>query len=310
MRVRLSKPALIRRAERGALSRAREKAKAASDLEQRIGAVDRLGRGDAGAGLDLDAVVEHRHFRARDGAEQHQLVEVAQMADTEHLAGDFRQTGAEREVVALVGGLDDLGGVKAFRHHDGGDGVRIPLRLLGAGLQAPGRDGGAGAFGEVMVALVNLIETLFEQDVERLLQAVEQRNGRRIGEVAVGVLGDHVLEFEIGAATLVGLAGVDGLLAGDADRDRERDTETDDVVDDDDDGQLHALGEIEALRHTQIEANVVWSLEAISRNTSSAVEGQTVTIVIASRDDAVGPPGFGLDGDSGIEQPAGFHRAQ
>ena len=35
--------------------------------------------------------------------QQHQLVEVAEVADAEHLAGDLRQAGAEREVVAAEG---------------------------------------------------------------------------------------------------------------------------------------------------------------------------------------------------------------
>ena len=46
-----------------------------------------LGRGgDAAAGGDLDAGVEHGHFRADDGTGEHQFVEVAEVADAEDFA--------------------------------------------------------------------------------------------------------------------------------------------------------------------------------------------------------------------------------
>ena len=49
-----------------------------------------------------------------DGAEQHQLVQIAQMADAEQLAGHLRQPGAEREVVAAIGAIDHVGAVEAL----------------------------------------------------------------------------------------------------------------------------------------------------------------------------------------------------
>lgn len=115
-------------------------------------------------------------------AEQHQLVEIAEMADAEHLAGDLVEAGAEREIVALIGDLDDLGGVEAFRHHDRGHSVGVPLGFLGAGLEAPGRDRGAHALGEMVMTRIDLIEAFLEQNIERLAQAVEQRQRRRVGK--------------------------------------------------------------------------------------------------------------------------------
>src|SRR5262249_21236422 len=46
-----------------------------------------LRRSDARAELDLDADIVHRHLGAGDRAEQHELVEIAAMADAEQLAG-------------------------------------------------------------------------------------------------------------------------------------------------------------------------------------------------------------------------------
>src|SRR5512145_3078036 len=54
-------------------------------------AVPRLGGGHAPPELYGDSGVAHRHLRAGQRAEQHQLVDLAQMADPEGLAGELRQ---------------------------------------------------------------------------------------------------------------------------------------------------------------------------------------------------------------------------
>src|SRR3954465_11949219 len=68
----------------------------------------RLGGADAAAKLNLDADVAHRHLRAGDRAKQHQLVQIAEMADAEQLARDLREPRAEREIVALIGDIDHV----------------------------------------------------------------------------------------------------------------------------------------------------------------------------------------------------------
>src|SRR5271155_5591391 len=45
-----------------------------------------LRRRHAAPGLDLDSNIEHGHFRAGDAAQEHELVQIAQMADAEQLA--------------------------------------------------------------------------------------------------------------------------------------------------------------------------------------------------------------------------------
>ena len=176
------------------------------------------GRRHAGAGGDLDAVVEERHLGAGDRAEQRELVQVTDMADAEHLARDLGQAGAEGEVVAHEGVLDDLGGVEALRHQDGGDGVRVPARVLGAGLQTPGRDGLAGGLAEHRVAVIDVLQAFLEQAGERLAQAVEQRQRRGVGEVAGAVLLLVVFPVEVDAGEPVvaargALGGLERLLA-------------------------------------------------------------------------------------------------
>src|SRR5262249_25343698 len=50
----------------------------------------RLRRRDAAAELDLYANVAHRHLRPGNCAENHEVVEVAEMADAENFSGDLR----------------------------------------------------------------------------------------------------------------------------------------------------------------------------------------------------------------------------
>ena len=64
------------------------------------------GRANTAARHDLrHADIAHRHLGARDRAEQHQLVQIAEVADSEELAGHSTEAGAEREVVLLERGV-------------------------------------------------------------------------------------------------------------------------------------------------------------------------------------------------------------
>src|SRR5262249_32921513 len=76
--------------------------------------------------LDRHSDVAHRELDAAERLQPHDLVEPAEMADAEHLAGKPVEAAAEREIVTMIGGVDDVVGVDAGRHHDRGDGVRVP----------------------------------------------------------------------------------------------------------------------------------------------------------------------------------------
>jgi hypothetical protein len=54
-----------------------------------------LRRSRATARLDLHALVDHGHLRPAEGAEQHELIQIPQMPDTEELAGQLREARAE-----------------------------------------------------------------------------------------------------------------------------------------------------------------------------------------------------------------------
>src|SRR3990170_2786237 len=174
----------------------------------------RLGRRHSRPELDLDADVAHGHLGAGDGAKQHQLVQIAQMTDAEQLARHLRQPGAEREIVAAIGAIDHVGAVEAVRHHDRAHGIGMPFRLFGAELEAPGLDCGARAGGQMAVAREHVVEPLLLEDGERLAQAVEERQGRRIGEVAGRVRPHMVGKIEIGPPALGIRHGGKRLLAG------------------------------------------------------------------------------------------------
>src|SRR4051794_18548262 len=66
-----------------------------------------LGGGDAAAELDRNSDIAHGHLGAGKRAQDHELVQIAEMTDAEHLARDPGEPDAEREIVAPVGLLDD-----------------------------------------------------------------------------------------------------------------------------------------------------------------------------------------------------------
>src|SRR4051812_7828810 len=89
---------------------------------------------DAAAGLDRHAHVAQRQLDAAERAQDHQLVEIAEMTDAEHLAVEARQTHAEREAIAAIGMADEVVGIEALGELDRADRVRLPALLLGAEL--------------------------------------------------------------------------------------------------------------------------------------------------------------------------------
>ena len=137
------------------------------------------------------------------------------MADSEQLARHLRQPGAERQVVAPEGDIDDVCAVDTFGHQDGRDGVRIPLRRLSAKLHTPAvEDRGTHARGEVGVARQNVFEAFFLDHVQRFTQAVEHRQRGRVREVSGAVGLDHVAEVEKAARLRRLLTCGQCLLAG------------------------------------------------------------------------------------------------
>ncbi len=120
------------------------------------------------------------------------------MADTKQLARHFGQAAAQRQVVALVGTGNDLSARNTFGQHHRRNGVGVPALLFGAKLELPALgDRSAHAFGQVMVAGDNIVQTLFVDHLERLDQPVHQGQSRRVGEVAGGIALDHVGQIKV-----------------------------------------------------------------------------------------------------------------
>src|SRR5262245_2427844 len=102
--------------------------------------------------LVRDARERQRHLRDAQRADKHAVVDVAEMADAEILAGVAAEAraignveGVEREVAEGVG-------VVAVRHHHRGDRRRMISRLLAQDLQPPGAHRAACRLGQAMVA--------------------------------------------------------------------------------------------------------------------------------------------------------------
>src|ERR1035437_11121657 len=79
--------------------------------------------------------IVQRHLDARERAEHHELVDVADMPDAEDFPDETARTAAERQVVAAERDVDDLLRVEAIGHHDGRDRVRVDLGVEGAELE-------------------------------------------------------------------------------------------------------------------------------------------------------------------------------
>src|SRR6266852_803508 len=78
------------------------------------------------------------------------------------------QAGPERQVVARKGARDDLRPIDALRQHDGGHGIRVPLRRGRAQLELPPlEDGGTHAGGEVAVAMKHVLQPFLSEHGQR-----------------------------------------------------------------------------------------------------------------------------------------------
>ncbi len=128
------------------------------------------------------------------------FVHITQVTDAEQLASHLGQTAAQRQVVTVVGAGNHVGARNAGGQHDGRDGVGVPLLLFGAQAELPTLgDRCAYALGQIAVAGDDLVQALFLDHLEGFNQTVHQRQGRGVGEVAVGVGLLHVDQVKVGA---------------------------------------------------------------------------------------------------------------
>src|SRR6266699_788465 len=137
------------------------------------------------------------HLDAGEGAGEHQIVEVAEVADPEYFPGELPQSGAERHVVGFEDDLAQRVGVVAGGHHHRGEGVRVFLGHRAEDLQAPGAHRAPRALRVARVAGEDVLQAFLLEHRERFAQAVEQVGRRRVGEVAALVVGDYLLPVPV-----------------------------------------------------------------------------------------------------------------
>src|SRR5262249_4515578 len=70
-----------------------------------------------------------RHLDGTEGAENHRLVQIAEMADAEHAAAQPVEPAAERDIEFVEGELAHLLGIPALRHLNRGDRTGLRPRV-------------------------------------------------------------------------------------------------------------------------------------------------------------------------------------
>src|ERR1700730_3057269 len=113
------------------------------------------------------------HLDTGEGADDGQVVGVAEMADAEHLAGELGEAGAERNVEMLERGLAEAVGVLAFGHHHRGERRGIILRLAAPDFQPPAAHRAPRRLGVAVVPREYVLESFLVQHVDRFRERVE-----------------------------------------------------------------------------------------------------------------------------------------
>src|SRR4029077_892099 len=104
------------------------------------------GRRDT-AGAVRNAGAVEAHLDPAQRAAQHQIVEMAEMADAEDPALHLAEPGAERHVETVEDDVAHPVGVKAVGHQDRGQRTRIFPRVRAQYLEPPAGDGAPGRLG-------------------------------------------------------------------------------------------------------------------------------------------------------------------
>ena len=98
------------------------------------------------------------HLDAGKRAGEHQVVEIPEVTDPEHAAGELAEPVAERQVVVLQNGRAQRVGIEALRHQNRGQRARVLARVEAQELEAPGVDRPTGRLGVTIVAREHLLQ--------------------------------------------------------------------------------------------------------------------------------------------------------
>ena len=153
------------------------------------------------------------HFHTAQRAHQHQFIEVAQVADPEHLVRDPSQALAKRQVEAAQRDLSQAVGPTTVGHHHRRQRGTVLLGVGAEYFQTPTAHCRPRRLGQAKVAGEHVGQALLLQHGDRFVQSVEQVGGRRGRKEPVGIGRQHVFPVPVGPGQPGGARGGDGLVA-------------------------------------------------------------------------------------------------
>src|SRR5215813_10409521 len=148
------------------------------------------------------------HLHPGERPHQGQVVEIPEVADAEHLAGELAQSRAERHVESLKDHLAHAICILPGRRDHRSERAGVLSRVEREDLEPPSTHRASRRLPVALVARENGVEAFFlEEHGERLAQAVKQVRRRRVREVAVLAVRQHLVPRPIAARHLRRLGG-------------------------------------------------------------------------------------------------------
>mmetsp|Transcript_9246 Transcript_9246/g.23113 ORF Transcript_9246/g.23113 Transcript_9246/m.23113 type:complete len:253 (+) Transcript_9246:69-827(+) len=136
--------------------------------------------------------VSQIHLRAGQRAQHDQLVHVAQGSDPEHLPLELHQPPAQRQIVPLVRRQHELGAVDPLRQPNRRHRPGILARLLRHRGEPPRLHREPHPVRHPIVPGPHVLHPLLQQHIHRLPEPPQQLRTRRVREIPVGVIRQHV----------------------------------------------------------------------------------------------------------------------
>src|SRR5205814_8731066 len=142
------------------------------DWSERL-AGEHVERGEYAARLVRHVGELEPHLDAAERAGERQVVQIAEVPDSEDLPLQLAEPRAERHVEALEHDLTERIRVAPLGHHHGGEHAAVFIRIHRNDVEAPRLDGGARRAAEALVARDDVVEPLVLNHQQRLAQAEE-----------------------------------------------------------------------------------------------------------------------------------------
>src|SRR6266851_9274931 len=127
---------------------------------------EKLHRRSNAPGSRLNSLQLKPHLHAGEGAAQHQVIEIAEMSDSEEFALGFSEPLAEGHIEAVENHGSELCLIMSGRHQDRGQGTGVLAGIYRVELQAPGSDGDSRGLGVPRVPGKDVVQPLFLEHPE------------------------------------------------------------------------------------------------------------------------------------------------